>query len=252
MMATCKKSYENTVYGTKYKINDIDVNVKAYGIIKGDDNKPIDLLTLFSDGNTGYNFYIGYNDLLELRFSKLVWIKDITFYLKKYESENKKGILQVKVVVYPDENLTPVDVFDYDLESKDNKYRIIFPVNSYVNILKYKSISLSIKWKDIGGNANGERIYLKNFKISFSDIVNFIPSISFDEIKTKCLSKRDKTGKIIYDDEYINMNEIRNLVFYAINGNKEAEQFLNNLNPSSAEFGETISAIHEWYMINKK
>jgi hypothetical protein len=121
-----------------------------------------------------------------------------------------------------------------------------------VNILKYKAISFSIKWKDIGGNANGEKINLKNIKISFKDVSGYTPRISFNEIKTKCLLKRDKTGKITYGDEYITMDEVRNLIFYAVNGNIEAEKFLKNLNPTSAEFGETISSILEWYMLNKK
>jgi len=248
---SCKKSYEDSTYHINYKIKNINVNLTANGVMKGDDEEPIDIKKLINEKDYGYYFFVPYGGILDFNFSQPVWIKQISFYLKKIDPKINK-IMQMSISINPDSHSMPIEGIVYNLENNKKHYTITFPTQKISNILKYKSISLNVVWKNVAGNAHGEKIYLKNFKIILSDNEKYNPVNLFDHIKKKCLSKKDNQGYITYDNEYISTREVQDLVYYAINGNKEAEQYLNKLNPISAENGEFISGINEWYSLNKK
>lgn len=186
---------------------------------------------------------------IKVIFSKPVYLKSIDLETTWSSEENRNDLIGIGIS--QDEDMSEYFMY-YKLEKRNYMKTISSDMIKFANLLRIKSVEINIYDKD-KSYVNGKEIIINKIKFHFNEKNSYKPKNSLDEI-----FKNYFKGKKIwyYDDKDLSYEKkydiIADLIYYALKGNKRAEELLNNINAKKSDESESISNLKNWYNITKE
>ncbi len=174
---------------------------------------------------------------INIIFKKPVYLYSLTGHLAK--NIKNSNLSYVHIEGQTDENNMP-NIYE-KLKFTGNR----FEFKQDKVLFKTKTISLSFFIHD------NESISMSEIDLLTKNIPYYNPKYTLEEIKD-IFVKNKKEWKFDDPNEAISQDILMSLVFYALNGNKQAEKILYSFKPSGASDGEIYSALISDYENTRK
>ncbi len=234
MLISCSTKEYSTNYSYKYLDNEINITA----ISPSKEILEIDLNKLFdSDKTTFWSLNNTKNLRINIMFKKPIYLYSLIGYLSKNIKNN--NLSYVHIEGQTDENNMP-NIYE-KLHFSGNR----FEFKQDKVLFKTKTISLSFFIRD------NDSISMTEIDLLTKNIPYYNTKYSLDEIND-IFVKNKKEWKFDDPNEAISQDVLMSLVYYALNGNKQAEKLLYSFKPSGASDGEIYLALINDYENTKK
>jgi len=243
----CKSKTEQDFIGNA-NVSGINTEITANGI-RLSERKHSNLQILFDGKNT---LSLAIDPTLDgktllLDFIRPVYIREVIITIDLSQDNQNSYSNEVLFDIYADTDGLPCDGFNYIISGKEESHRILFKSAEFATILKFKMLGINFR----------RTIYIKELKIVYSNIPLFIPTMDVEDMQKRYIKSKgneDKEWEFSFGDlrdgevEKLELKILQNLVHKALLGDKNAENLFLNFSPTSADKGEYISCIHDWYL----
>lgn len=219
------------------------------------------ILNFFNAKNESGSYLIAGNGYdLKFNFSEPIYIEQIELHIDQQKTDKNYRPSTLRIEISPDDNSVPCDAIIYEVNYNKNIQQIDFKNSQFANIMRFRNLTIDIV-KENGNTVDfGKKIFIKNINFKFSDKPLFRPSMTVKEIKKKYLKNIDnnKSWEFAFstplkpDEEILEIEIMRNLIYYALNGDAIAEKLFLSYNPSQADLGEIHATLIEWYEMTKE
>ena len=224
----------------------------------------IDEVSTFFDNNLESGSYLkagnGYD--LKCNFSEPVYIKEIELYIDIFhdkQSDEKYRPTNLRIEISQDDNFISCDAVIYKIDYNKNLQKINFKNLKFANILRFRNLTIDIVKENGSSVDSGKKIFIKEIKFLYSDKPQFKPSMTVKDIKSRYVRNIDKESwEFPFSDppkpeeEFLEIEVMRNLIFYALTGDVISEKLFMSYKPSHADAGEIHDALITWYEMTKE
>lgn len=196
-----------------------------------------------------------YESPVRFIFSEPVYIKSVNI---DCDVLRINGDEKLRFEIYKDEISPPQDSVLYQIDKKKNKQSVFFKNSRYADIMRVKVLTIDLVQSNGQSIDIGKKLPLYALDFEFSKLPYFQSTLSLSEIKKKYI-KKTKNGwelPFVYpfkpEEEVIELQVQKNLIYHALMGNKEAEEIFKSYYPSQADLSECHSGLLDWYMMTNK
>ncbi len=200
------------------------------------------------DPKTGCLLQKEYGDFIRITLSKPQYISGLVLVadLSTIKDNSRKQDLgkHIRVFAYSDpDEIFPAGSAKYALRDTKDRQTIILE-NAFLKLMRVRTVAVEMEEKE----GKGAALWLNEIEPQFASGPSFVPTMKLNEIAAK-YAKENADWSFNNKDmkETIEEEVLANLIFYALNGSKQAEKMFQHFSPPSADSGEWASFLQAWY-----
>lgn len=199
------------------------------------------------DPKTGCLLHKEYGDYIRITFPEPVYISSLALVadLSTIKDNSWKRDLgkHIRVFAYSDpDEIFPAGSAKYALRDANSRQTIPLQ-NAFLKLMRVRTVAVEMEKKE----GKSAALWLNEIEPQFANGPTFVPTMKLDEIAKYANENADWSFDNKNVKETTKEEVLANLIYYALNGSKQAEKMFQHFSPPSADSGEWASFLQTWY-----